>query len=100
MPKIITDNKSGFEGGGTLTDFTTVRISDGIRLEGVEEEFTDKNLYYDLINKAKARNGTLNKKEYNLYNSILNKYGITSRYELISLINNSGMSTGPKGELK
>lgn len=75
-PKIITDNMYGFEGAGTLTDYEVIRISDGIHLEGVEEEFTDKNLYYDLINKAEAKNGVLEKNEYNLYNSILNKYGM------------------------
>jgi hypothetical protein len=75
-PKIITDNMYGFEGAGTLTDYEVIRISDGIQLEGVEEEFTDKNLYNDLINKAKAENGVLEQNEYNLYNSILNKYGM------------------------
>ena len=75
-PKIITDNKSGFEGAGTLTDLEVIRISGGVQLEGVEEEFTDKNLFHDLINKAKAKNGVLEQDEYDLYNSILNKYGL------------------------
>ena len=60
----------------TLTDFEVINISDGIQLEGVEEEFTDKNLYNDLINKAEAKNGVLEQNEYNLYNSILYKYGM------------------------
>ena len=77
-PRIITDNMSGLEDAKTLTDPEIIRISDGIQLEGVEEEFTDKNLFYDLINKAKARKGNLKKREYNLYNSILNKYGMES----------------------
>ena len=75
-PRIITDNKSGVAGVGTLTDFTTVHISNGIQLEGVEEEFTDKNQYYGLIKKAKANNGFLDQNEYDLYNSILIKYGM------------------------
>ncbi len=75
-PKIITDNMSGFEGAGTLSDFEVISISDGIQIEKIEEEFTDKNLYYALINKAKANKGLLEQNEYNLYNSILNKYGL------------------------
>lgn len=78
-PRIITDNISDSEYAKTLTDPEIIWISDGIQLEGVDEEFTDKNLYYDLIKKAKARNGNLKKKEYNLYNSILNKYGIAKQ---------------------
>ncbi len=76
-PKIITDNLSTYTGVGTLTDFEVIGISDGIQLEGVEEEFADKNSYYDLINKAKSKNGALDQDEYTLYNSILNKYGIS-----------------------
>ncbi len=75
-PKIIMDNMSDFEGPKTLTDFTVINISDGIQLEGVEEEFTDKKLYYDLLNKAKANNKALEQDEYTLFNSLLNKYGI------------------------
>jgi hypothetical protein len=63
-------------GVGTLTDFKAIIISDGFQLEGVEEEFTDKNIYYDLIIKAKAESGNLEQDEYTLYNSILDKYGI------------------------
>ena len=75
-PKIITDNLSRYKGVGNLTDFTVIKISDGRQLEGVEEEFNDKKLYYDLINRAKAQNGTLKQDDYDLYNSILNKYGM------------------------
>lgn len=75
-PKIITDNNSGITEVMNLTNFTTVHISEGIELEGVEDEFSDKNLYYSLINRAKANNWLLDEDEYNLYNSILNKYGI------------------------
>ena len=75
-PKIITDNLSGYAGVEKLTDFTAINISDGIQLEGVEEEFADKILYYDLINKAEDQNGALEQNEYKIYNSILNKYGM------------------------
>lgn len=75
-PKIITDNSPNYMGVGTLTDFTVVNISDGIQLEGVDEEFADKILYYDLILKAKAKNGTMQQDEYTRYNSILSKYGM------------------------
>lgn len=75
-PKIITDNLSSYGGLGALSDFTVIKISDGNQLEGVEEEFKDKNLYYDLSKKAEAKNWVLESNDYELYNSILNKYGM------------------------
>ena len=74
-PAIITDNMS-FGGAGALTDPDVIRISDGIGIEGIDEEFTDKNLYYGLLKKAKDENGVLGQNDYDLYSSILNKYGI------------------------
>ena len=75
-PKIITDSLSRYEGVGTLTDCTVIKISDGNQLDGVEEEFTDKNLYYDLMKKANAQKGGLERNDYDLFNYILNKYGM------------------------
>lgn len=75
-PKIITDSLSKYKGAGNLTDFEVIKISDGIELEGVEEEFTDRNLYYELTKKAKEQNGTLEQEEYDIYTSILVKYGM------------------------
>lgn len=75
-PKIITDSLPKDKGVGNLTDFEVIKISDGFELKGVEEEFTDRNLYYELIKKTKAQNGTLDKKDYNIYTAILNKYGL------------------------
>ena len=74
--KIIPDCLSQYKGVGTLTEFTVIKISDGIQLEGIEEEFADKNLFYKLIKKAKAQNSTLEQDDYNLYISILDKYGM------------------------
>jgi hypothetical protein len=78
-PKIISDNLSQYRGAGTLTDFNLITVSDGIQLEGVEEEFADKNLYYDLLNKSKTQNGALEKDDFILYHSILNKYGLVEK---------------------
>ncbi len=75
-PKIITDNSPDYLDVGSLTDFKVIHISEGRELEGVEEEFTDKILYYDLLLKAKAKNGTMDADEYARYSSILNKYGM------------------------
>ncbi len=76
-PGIITDSLSSYSNVGTLTDFTVINISDGIELEGVEEEFEDKKKYYDLLEKAKINNGVLKDKiEYNLYISIVSKYDL------------------------
>ena len=75
-PKIITDNSPEYLGIGTLTDFKLIKISDGRQLDGVEEEFTDKIMYYDLILKAKAENGKMEEADYKIYRAILDKYGI------------------------
>ena len=75
-PTIITDNMTDFEGAGALTDFEVIDISDGIRLEGLEEEFADKNIYHELINKIKAQDGVLSPDDYDLYKSVLIKYGM------------------------
>jgi hypothetical protein len=53
-----------------------MNIPDGIQFEGVEEEFEDKNSYYDLINKAEDQKGALDRNKYKIYNSTLNKYGM------------------------
>ncbi len=75
-PKIITDDSPDYLGVGKLTDFKLIKISDGRELEGVEEEFMDKNLYYDLILKANAENGEMEEADYKTYRSILDKYGM------------------------
>ncbi len=80
-PRIITDNMSGSDSSMALTDPEIIKISDGIQLEGVEEEFKDKKLFHDLINNAKANNWLLEQNDYDLYNSILNKYGIEGNKE-------------------
>lgn len=82
-PRIITDNMSGSESTMALTDPEIIKISDGIQLEGVEEEFKDKKIFHDLINKAKANNWLLEQNDYDIYTSILNKYGIERNKERI-----------------
>jgi len=75
-PRIITDSESKYLGGGKLTDYEVIEISDGIELQGVEEEYNDKILFYELSEKAKSQNGLLERSEYNMYMSILDKYGM------------------------
>jgi len=57
-----------------LTDYEFIYISDGIELEGAEEEYGDKMRFYNLSQKIKVQNGLLERTGYDIYVSILEKY--------------------------
>ena len=73
-PTIITDSYGEYLGAGSLSTYTDlIVVSEGHELKGVDEEYNDALRFKELNDNP---NPYLSQREYNEWNSIVNKYGI------------------------
>lgn len=76
-PTIITDTQGEYVGVGKLTSFPEIiQISDGFSFDGVSEEYNDAQDWIRLNYLANSSGGTLEQTDYNMWRSLVTKYGI------------------------
>jgi len=77
QPSIITDDQENYVGVGKLVSTPSVIfISDGISFDSVSQEYNDAQQWLNIQKLSSANGNILDSYNYNLWLSLVNKYGI------------------------